>query len=133
MPPTAGHTPLSRCLQRICLRARMRPQSFLGCFACRVAVYIRAGNKRLLRCFRRRKKPAPFALTCRPLVNQREYSFSAKVSLVVSVLLSPIGTNGCWGSLEIRGPKDTWESCICDRKSEVRRALEGVTLGCSIQ
>lgn len=30
MPPTTGHTPLSRCLQRICLRARMRPQSFFG-------------------------------------------------------------------------------------------------------
>lgn len=53
MPPTTGHTPLFRCLQRICLRARMRPQSFFGCFARYVAVYIRARNKRLLSCFRR--------------------------------------------------------------------------------
>lgn len=56
MPPTTGHTPLSRCLQRICLRVRMRPQSFFGCFARCIAVYIRARNKCLLRCFRRRKK-----------------------------------------------------------------------------
>lgn len=51
MPPTTGHTPLSRCLQRICLRVRMRPQSFFGCFARCIAVYIRARNKCLLRCF----------------------------------------------------------------------------------
>ena len=37
-----GHTPLSRCLQRICLRARMRPQSFFGCFARCVPQFIYA-------------------------------------------------------------------------------------------
>lgn len=48
MPLTTGHTPLSRCLQRICLRAPMRPQ-FSAAFPA-APVYIRAPrNKRPLR------------------------------------------------------------------------------------
>lgn len=86
MPPTTGHTPLSRCLQRICLRVRMRPQSFFGCFARCIAVYIRARNKCLLRCFPPPPPPSQKITFARPTFNVP--SLDSLVQTSLSLFLS---------------------------------------------
>ena len=132
MPPTTGHTPLSRCLQRICLRARMRPQSFFGgCFACRAAVYIRGRNKRLLRFFPGRDKTRAFRpppsprLNVTMLVKQRRRFFSSRnfwhllSHAQPTTAHSHTGTVQCRRSSRIPGWGDETGRYICGRMCQV--------------